>query len=515
MMDSMESVLLKKKKDQQLHNNAEECQFLPYKKRKVCDANKRCGDAMMSAQQQSEETTTTKPADGGGKSDFDKLPKELVYRIMAYLTPDELCYYVAPVCKQWNVFANDPILWKRVYLHADKTSRASALEILGRCHQHVATLALCKYALTDELAARLGRCAKLNVLILTACQGVSADLVASLTANAPHVQEASFEASDLKDAAAVLVSGWKALHTVNLTLTHVTEESVVHIAKKCSKLKHLNVETTGLTENAMKVVVEERRTNLRKLYLEGSWLSDTSCEMLSRCKELDTLSILNAKRLTDKSLRSLTSFTKLKYLRITQGLSFSSRGLSSLFRESKSRLTFLDLSECFDVNDGVVHSITSSKSGSHLEILTLDHCCFLTDTGIDAIVKKCRNLKVLSVAGSKLIKGASLKNASLTMPNLTSLNLRLCDNVKENVICELLEKKVNLRIRDPRGRKALAGVPPEEWKTSDEVDGDEEFSLTMRCIEDWGVLISNLVPSSFVPLGRHLYNTRIKNNSNV
>jgi len=42
---------------------------------------------------------------------INELPPELICRIFSYLTVNELLQRVAPVCRLWYDFANDPVLW--------------------------------------------------------------------------------------------------------------------------------------------------------------------------------------------------------------------------------------------------------------------------------------------------------------------------------------------------------------------------------------------------------------------
>ncbi|KAG8234853.1 hypothetical protein J437_LFUL014702 [Ladona fulva] len=58
------------------------------------------------------------------------LPTEIIIEILSYLDVRNLCINVAPVCRKWFIYANEPILWRYLKFQDDKLQTCDALSLL-------------------------------------------------------------------------------------------------------------------------------------------------------------------------------------------------------------------------------------------------------------------------------------------------------------------------------------------------------------------------------------------------
>ncbi|XP_053399966.1 F-box/LRR-repeat protein 2-like isoform X3 [Mercenaria mercenaria] len=203
-----------------------------------------------------------------------------------------------------------------------------------------------------------------------------------------------------------------------------------------------------LFSRGVKGLVDSHYLFLEEVELDGGEkeISDVGLEQLSRCKQLKHLGISFCECLTDQSLEYLKELKNLVYLRLSKGRDFSSDGLSSFFKEaSLSKLRVLNLSECIEVNDQVVSDMLQA-CGSHLKELSLSWCDSITDTGLISIVDHCCNMENLDLSGIGSIYGECLLRVPEEMTKLKFLDLRLCRQILDNLIDDIVQRKKDLKI---------------------------------------------------------------------
>jgi hypothetical protein len=58
---------------------------------------------------------------------INDLPDEILLEIMSYLCPEDLCFSIAEVCKNWSILVKDRTLWKTLSYRCDDFSDISQI----------------------------------------------------------------------------------------------------------------------------------------------------------------------------------------------------------------------------------------------------------------------------------------------------------------------------------------------------------------------------------------------------
>ncbi|XP_053399965.1 dynein regulatory complex subunit 6-like isoform X2 [Mercenaria mercenaria] len=194
---------------------------------------------------------------------------------------------------------------------------------------------------------------------------------------------------------------------------------IIFLADGLPEIKSINLDGISLTDRGVKGLVDSHYLFLEEVELDGGEkeISDVGLEQLSRCKQLKHLGISFCECLTDQSLEYLKELKNLVYLRLSKGRDFSSDGLSSFFKEaSLSKLRVLNLSECIEVNDQVVSDMLQA------------------------------NMENLDLSGIGSIYGECLLRVPEEMTKLKFLDLRLCRQILDNLIDDIVQRKKDLKI---------------------------------------------------------------------
>eukprot|EP00058_Branchiostoma_floridae_P025823 XP_002611313.1 hypothetical protein BRAFLDRAFT_73295 [Branchiostoma floridae] len=376
---------------------------------------------------------------------FRHLPAELVLRILSYLTPRELCGRVATVCRAWYRHAHDPLLWQELDLDFNHDVRAVDLCAAIRRAPLLKVLVMRgRNELTiTEVSVFVKYCGMLQHLDMGFCKVLDLTMLHIIVDNCPQLELVNVEGCDsIRDSCLMVLSRLSKLKVLNLShCTSVTDDGVSHLVRHCPGLTSLNIDGIAwITDSAVKDLAA-CCPSMRQLYLDGDELTDASIAAVTdSCSQLELLDISFCEGVTDYSV---------------QNIPLSTAVMLHLFRsETLGGLTYLNLTECTAVNNGVVGRI--AKCCLALRELHLCWCWDITEEGLEHIINNLSNLHHLDLTGLDKITGACLTKVPSALPHLTFLNLQQCNTVQDEVLSTLVAMVTDLTIVDYYGND----VPP-------------------------------------------------------
>ena len=189
----------------------------------------------------------------------------------------------------------------------------------------------CCTFLTPDMLEPLKEFAELRVLRLAGCEQLPGRVVQALSRNLAEIDLEDVPVTD-DDLAALrrLVK----LHTLSLARTKVTDAGLKHLGEIAS-LRNLSLGSTGITDNGLHQIpptIEsldlsatgvntvqglEKLKKLRRLFLDGSAIDCGGIERVRDLPELVTLSLSECDDVTDTCIASLSAMKTLKYLDVS------------------------------------------------------------------------------------------------------------------------------------------------------------------------------------------------------
>ncbi|KAI0235142.1 hypothetical protein LSAT2_014444 [Lamellibrachia satsuma] len=399
---------------------------------------------------------------------------EVFEEIFSYLTQEELCHKVAPVCRQWRDYAYDPIHWQSLDLCADTIAnmntfincleRAPLLKSLSVCG--------CDRLTPAEISYVGSHCPQLTSLEIGFTRTAETGLCESLADSCLCLEHVNLEGCALIDTPCIAaLCRIVTLSSVNLShCNRLVGSDIVMLAERLPRLEKLNIDgVLHVADGDIQQVVELQGKHLSHLEIDGEQLTDKSLATISQCSNLEKFGITYADNLTDTSLQHLQKM-RLEWLKLKKGVRLSTEALEALFvncKASWSHLTHLDLTECTLLEDMAVSAVVKCCHRS-LTYLALCWCwnitdtgldiivsnCLqqlpvtvrpvwywnITDTGLDVVVSNCLQLQYLDLLGVHQITGANLDSIPVRMPRLLNLNLCQCNLIDDDVLLQLIHE---------------------------------------------------------------------------
>ena len=221
---------------------------------------------------------------------FGMLPNEIITKILSYLTLRELCHFVSPICKQWHIYAMNPLLWQRLPFE----------EIYNVSPENLVTLIQSKCTLLKELNLKCQSelslyecqiiaqsCPMLETLSLAFCTQVNKEIIKSFVAYCPKLQNLNIEGCKVYDDSLFLLQNIP-LKRLNVShCTHLSDEGLVFIGKHCPHIRDINFDgVQWITDDAIATLVNSCYNHLCNIWLDGADLCDDSIRILARCRNL-------------------------------------------------------------------------------------------------------------------------------------------------------------------------------------------------------------------------------------
>jgi len=175
---------------------------------------------------------------------------------------------------------------------------------------------------------------------------------------------------------------------------------------------------------------------------------------------LKSITIYGMKNTGDITGRLPSTYPNLVKLQLTDWHKLSDKGLMKILRRYRSNLRELKLDGSNITGVGIKRGV---RSLPHLEILNLANCDKLIDNGLVEMLTISRSkLRDLDLSSNRSITAIGLKKGVKSLPNLETLKLDSCSNLKNDGLVEILSiSGSKLRYLDVF-RTGITGVGLEE-----------------------------------------------------
>eukprot|EP00271_Cylindrocystis_brebissonii_P007489 TRINITY_DN2105_c0_g3_i1.p1 TRINITY_DN2105_c0_g3~~TRINITY_DN2105_c0_g3_i1.p1 ORF type:complete len:565 (+),score=81.98 TRINITY_DN2105_c0_g3_i1:540-2234(+) len=255
---------------------------------------------------------------------------------------------------------------------------------------------------------RFNQLSSLNLGFLFDC---SEDVLASVGANCANLQELqisdSYKQTGGGSGLAALARGCRALEVLSMHGYKGLDAPLLEIGNCCHNLKQLRLRSAPAMGDSVIVNIAAKCSKLEKLDLSFTEITDVALHAIGKgLTQLKHLDLKHCKRVTGEGIASVaTGCLKLQVLHLGV-VEVGDTGIIALGRHSK-----------------------------HLEELYLDYGWGkwgkLSQHAVSVLAKGCRQLKVLSLRGSKQVDDEVLQGLQQGCPSLTSLDLHACELVTD------------------------------------------------------------------------------------
>ena len=222
---------------------------------------------------------------------FDILPEELIVLIFSFLTVQELCKYVALVCKPWLHYSKCPLL--RQKLSFWESNQVFSLEeisdfIKSKCPILKDLCLQPRTELTLHGCSVLAQsCPHLQVLSLSFCDQVNEHILNQFVTYCPNLRDINLAGCGVTDQC---LQGFSKLPLRKLDVSHctrLTDNGLKFLSTDCRQLCYLNFDgIQWICHDAISVLVENCHGRLEHLWLDGENMIDYAVELIEKCRHL-------------------------------------------------------------------------------------------------------------------------------------------------------------------------------------------------------------------------------------
>lgn len=330
-----------------------------------------------------------KSTNRSGAAEISCLPLEIVSYIFRFLpTSDVKC--VALVCYAWSRAAEDPILWRDVFIslgtRRERFSNLLVDSLHRRCIQYLKFKHMSTAAQIIQVCKHLG--SNLKTLSLQGCRCVNDSLLAVLSKYCPNLVYLDLSRCrqlDMVNDATWLntcASVWKDLAVLHLNACKdISDFLVSKIADTLPLIVDLSISGCKGIKTTTWQKLAKNASSLKYLDLSRSDMTDDIMLKFSQIPQLKLkgINLTACKHLTDNGIVSLVKYqTSLEVLRMAC-MDITNTTLACIGKYME-RLRVLDLNSCRQLTDGALSSVT--RLLTNLDSLNLYSCYQLSNNGL-------------------------------------------------------------------------------------------------------------------------------------
>ncbi|CAH1772716.1 unnamed protein product [Owenia fusiformis] len=348
-------------------------------------------------------------------SQFDRLPDDVIVKIFANLSSDELSR-CSLVNRRWYNLAWEPSLWKTIKLSNVELPIDKALRSLTKRLSYD-TPTVCVMVekivlngcdkLTDKgLHYIAKRCVELRHLELQGCTTISNRAIFEVVSRCVNLEYLNLQGcssitciSLTPEAAMQTTQNGRQIFLRHLDMTDcydLEDAGLQIIASHCTKIQHLYLRRCVRITDLGIQYVASYCSNLREFSVSDCRkITDFGMRELSKLENnLRYLSVAKCDKVSDVGIKYIAKHCKkLRYLNV-RGCEAVSDDSLDLLAQNCTRLKSLDVGKC-DITDEGLHILANFCS--HLRKLSLKSCDAITNDGILAIAKTCKGLQQLNI----------------------------------------------------------------------------------------------------------------------
>ncbi|XP_013411676.1 F-box/LRR-repeat protein 13-like isoform X1 [Lingula anatina] len=398
---------------------------------------------------------------GDARDDISaNMPRSVALKIFSYVDIDDLAR-CAQVCRSWKILTQSHSLWTRLDLSIVRGRLSTGVTdhvvktLLTKCRPYIVHLNLrgC-LRLSRAAFVTISECRNLQDLNLSECSAVNDSSMKLVCEGCTILLYLNISHTNITDATLRLISkSMENLQYLSLAFCkRFTDKGLQYLAmgKGGAKLQWLDM--SGCTQ--ISVIGFENLatgcTSLRSVILnEFQNLSDDRIIALTEtCKNLTYVSVLGSPYISDESLKKVAATRKLRMLKIDSNQKITDVSFKMIGRMCPD-LYHLYLTDCQKITDMTLKSLSSCKN---LTVLNLADCVRISDNGVKSIVESScgPKLKELNLTNCIRVGDIALVHIHKRCMSLTYLSVCFCEHISEAGI-ELLGQTTSLVCLDISG----------------------------------------------------------------
>ncbi|XP_046839843.1 dynein regulatory complex subunit 6-like isoform X2 [Xenia sp. Carnegie-2017] len=402
-----------------------------------------------------------------GKDVISSLPKHVALRIFVNVDIQDLgrC---ASVSRSWKLIIQSSLLWSKIDFTKMK-NRLTNKVVARLVHRYRSVLGHLNlrgcFNLTVKSLMIISVSKNLQDLNVSECEGIDDEVIKSIAAGCSSLLYLNLSRCNISDAALRSL----ARNCVNLQYLNVsfcrgfTDKGLGYVShgKGARKLSYLDLSGCEQVTEFGFMSLSLGCLSLSTLVLNNlPELRDDDLQMLcEKCNSVKMISMLNSPLVSDVGIRYFTSFRRLERLyiegnhRITdtsiKALAKSCPELFQIYITDCPRLTDLSLkalsscreivvlnvADCVRIQDAGVRQIVEGPSGAKLREINLTNCVRVSDVSLLRIAQRCHNLTYCSICYCEHVTDAGVELLA-TLPSLVSLDVSGC-NIQDHGVSSL------------------------------------------------------------------------------
>ncbi|XP_072097288.1 LOW QUALITY PROTEIN: F-box and leucine-rich repeat protein 13 [Mobula birostris] len=388
------------------------------------------------------------------KDRISGFPLAVSLKMFSYLGIMELAR-CAQVCQSWKVITQTSSLWSKLDFYpvrkwikdndvanilrryrstvihlslrgCNNIGQATFKGISGCRNLQDLNLSECKNITDEFMSTVIEMCTSL-VYLNMAYTTISDATLRSLSKFGLNLQYLSLAYSKLftNKGLNYLATGKGCHKLVYLDISGCTEISVrgfKSLGIACNKIEHLVInDMATLTTNCITAMVGYYN-NLTTVTLLGSpHISDTAIKVLVQGNKLTTFKTEGNKRITDATFKIFsTSCPNLNHIYVADCSRITDNSLK--FISTLKNITVLNISDCMSITDAGIRSFLEGSSGQKLRELNISNCVLITDLSILKIAQRCLSLTHLRMRYCLHVTDSGIEWLG-SLPALTNIDL--------------------------------------------------------------------------------------------
>ncbi|KAH0681930.1 hypothetical protein KY289_019682 [Solanum tuberosum] len=208
--------------------------------------------------------------------------------------------------------------------------------------------------------------------------------------------------------------------------TNITNSGLSVLVEGCRRIKYLdinkcsNIGDIGITSVSEACSLTLRTLKLLDCYKVGD---DSILSLANYCKNLETLVIGGCRNISDEPMKSLAAScsNSLRKLRMDWCLNITDSSLDCIISKCRE-LEVLDIGCCEELTDAAFQQLGSENFMLGMKILKVSNCPKITVEGIKKLMKSCEYLEYLDVRSCPLITKAGCEEAGIQFPESCKIN---------------------------------------------------------------------------------------------
>uniref|UniRef100_A0A0B6Z5N4 F-box domain-containing protein n=1 Tax=Arion vulgaris TaxID=1028688 RepID=A0A0B6Z5N4_9EUPU len=374
---------------------------------------------------------------GEAKDSVSTLPWKVAVQIFSYLDVADIAN-CACVCRFWKVLTQANLLWSRVNFSAvrSRVTDKVATRLLFKARPYLIHLNMraCHY-LRRPTFVSVSECRNLQDLNLSECSGLDDDAMKVVTKGCKILLYLNIAHTNVTDASLRAIS----THCMNLQYLSLafcskfTDNGFLYLSSgQChKKLQYLDISgCLQVTPQGFQHLANGCPNILSLIINEFPTLLD-ECIMImaEKCLKIHTVSMLGCPLLTDESIKKLAQNRSLQVLKLDGNQRVSDASIKLLGKMCPD-LRHVYLADCPRLTDATLKSLSSCRS---LVVLNAADCVRLSDTGVRHLMEgpASATLRELNLTNCVRVGDMAMVSLHKRCHNLTYLNVNYCEHISE------------------------------------------------------------------------------------